>query len=78
MPVAQQSGKLLARRIHERLVGETSEEDIIAQHSTDYSFIPTTVFSPTEYSFVGLSEQEAIQEYGDDNVEVYHREVTPL
>ena len=30
----------------------------------------TTVFSPTEYSFVGLNEQEAIKEFGDENVEV--------
>jgi thioredoxin reductase (NADPH) len=48
------------------------------KNSTDYSFIPTTVFSPTEYSFVGLNEQEAIKEYGEESVEVYHREVTPL
>jgi thioredoxin reductase (NADPH) len=40
--------------------------------------IPTTVFSPTEYSFVGLNEEEAIKKYGDENVEIFHREVTPL
>jgi thioredoxin reductase (NADPH) len=48
------------------------------KNSTDYSLIPTTVFSPTEYSFVGLSEEEAMKAHGNDNVEVYHREVTPL
>lgn len=48
------------------------------KHGSDYSYIPTTIFSPTEYSFVGLNEQEAIKEYGKDNIEVYHREVTPL
>ena len=37
------------------LVNEKSERDIL-KNSTDYSFIPTTVFSPTEYSFVGLNE----------------------
>ena len=36
------------------------------------------MFSPTEYSFVGLNEQEAIKKFGEDNIEVYHREVTPL
>jgi pyruvate/2-oxoglutarate dehydrogenase complex dihydrolipoamide dehydrogenase (E3) component len=44
----------------------------------DYSNIPTTVFSPTEYSFVGLNEQEAIKKFGEENVEVYLRELTPL
>ena len=78
MPVAQKSGKLLARRIHERTLAEKSEEDILKKHSSDYSHIPTTVFSPTEYSFVGLNEQEAIKAFGADNIEVYHREVTPL
>jgi pyruvate/2-oxoglutarate dehydrogenase complex dihydrolipoamide dehydrogenase (E3) component len=46
--------------------------------STDYSHIPTTVFSPIEYSYVGLSEEEAIQKYGEDNIEVYQKETTPL
>ena len=46
--------------------------------NTDYRCIPTTVFSPTEYSFVGLTEEEAIAKYGEDNIEVYHREAVPL
>jgi len=58
--------------------GERSEQEILDTYSTDFSCIPSTVFSPTEYSFAGLNEQEAIQEFGEDNVEVYHREVTPL
>jgi len=78
MPVAQKSGKLVARRIFERLSGVMTEQEILDKFSTDYTYIPTTVFSPTEYSFVGMSEQEAIQEYGEDAIEVYHREVTPL
>ena len=77
MPVAQKSGKLLAHRIHDRIIGEKSEEEIL-KNSTDYTFIPTTVFSPTEYSFVGMSEEEAVKAYGEENVEIYHREVTPL
>ena len=78
MPVALKSGKLLAHRINERIRKEISEQEIIKKYGMDYNFIPTTVFSPTEYSFVGLNEEEAIKKYGDDNVEVYHREVTPL
>ena len=51
---------------------------ILGRYSTDYSYIPTTVFSPTEYSFVGLNEAEAVAEYGEDGIEVYHREAIPL
>jgi pyruvate/2-oxoglutarate dehydrogenase complex dihydrolipoamide dehydrogenase (E3) component len=35
------------------------EEEILKRYSTDYTLIPTTIFSPTEYSFIGLSEEEA-------------------
>lgn len=61
MPVAQKSGKLLAHRVHLRLnksipeAKTIEEKEIIDNYSTDYNLIPTTVFSPTEYSFVGLS-----------------------
>jgi pyruvate/2-oxoglutarate dehydrogenase complex dihydrolipoamide dehydrogenase (E3) component len=44
----------------------------------EYDNIPTTVFSPTEYSYVGLSEEQALETYPEDKVEVYHRETTPL
>lgn len=60
MPVAQKSGKQLAHRIYERMKGERSEQEILDAYSTDFSYIPSTVFSPTEYSFAGLNEQEAI------------------
>lgn len=79
MPVAQKSGKLLAHRI--KLRGELKpipEAQILENFSTDYDFIPTTVFSPTEYGYIGLNEEEAIKKHGMDNVEVYHRETTPL
>jgi len=55
-----------------------SEDQILKEFSTDYTYIPTTIFSPTEYSFVGLSEEEAIKTFGEENIEIYHREVTPL
>ena len=54
------------------------ESEILEDYTTDYNLIPTTVFSPTEYSFVGLSEQEAIEKYGEDNIEVYLKETTSL
>lgn len=33
--------------------------------------VPTTVFTPLEYGFVGLSEEAAVQCYGSDNIEVW-------
>ena len=44
----------------------------------DYKKIPTTVFTPLEYSCCGLNEDDAIKEYGEDNIEVYHTEFKPL
>ena len=36
------------------------------------------MFTPLEYSCVGLSEEDAIEKYGADGIEVYHREFLPL
>lgn len=79
-PSAIRAGKLLAHR----LFANSTE-------TVDYKNIPTTVFSPLEYSAVGLSEEEgrillvaltlrivAIEKYGMDNVEVYHSFFQPL
>ncbi|NXG33558.1 TRXR2 reductase, partial [Dromaius novaehollandiae] len=66
-PTAIAAGKLLARR----LFGQSSE-------LMDYDSVPTTVFTPLEYGCVGLSEEEAVQCYGSDNIEVYHAYYKPL
>jgi len=66
-PVAVQSGRLLARRL---FAGETLK--------TDYSNIPTTVFTPLEYGAVGLTEEQAIEKYGAEDLTVYHSNFTPL
>lgn len=44
----------------------------------DYKTVPTTVFTPIEYGAVGLSEEEAIEKHGEDNIEVYHIHFQPL
>lgn len=36
----------------------------------DYNAVPTTVFTPIEYGAIGYSEEEAIQLYGSENIEV--------
>lgn len=66
-PVAIMSGKLLARRIF----GNSTQQ-------MDYRKIPTTVFTPLEFGTVGLSEEQAVETYGEDNVEVYHAYYKPL
>ncbi len=48
------------------------------KYSMDYSYIPTTVFCPIEYSYVGMNEEESIKALGEDNIEVYHKESLPL
>jgi hypothetical protein len=60
-PVAIQAGRLLARR----LCG-------VSNLLTDYQNVCTTVFTPLEYGSCGLSEEDAIQQYGQEDVEVYH------
>ncbi|CAB9504796.1 Glutathione reductase, chloroplastic (Fragment) [Seminavis robusta] len=66
-PVAIQAGIALARR----LFGGSKEP-------MDYINVCTTVFTPIEYSCVGYSEDDAIEKFGLDNIEVYHREFLPL
>lgn len=45
---------------------------------TDYLNIPTTVFTPLEYSCCGYSEEKAIEKFGEDGILTYHRNVWPL
>lgn len=43
------------------------------------NFVPSTVFTlPSEYARVGLSEQDAMELYGQEEVEVFLREWQPL
>jgi len=44
----------------------------------DYDMVPTTVFTPTEYGSVGLSEEAAISRYGADDIEVFLSEFMTL
>jgi len=66
-PVAIQAGRLLARRLYDG-------DDTVM----DYVNVATTVFTPTEYGCVGLTEEEAIAKYGEDDVEVYLSNYKPL
>ena len=66
-PVAIQAGLSLSRR----LFGKSKE-------AMDYKNICTTVFTPIEYGTVGYSEEEAMEKFGKDNIEVYHKSFVPL
>ena len=66
-PVAIKTGQLLAKR----LAGVSTEV-------MDYDGVPTTVFTPLEYGCVGLTEEEANQRYGEENIDIFHTKFKPL
>ncbi|XP_062930205.1 thioredoxin reductase 2, tandem duplicate 2 [Mobula hypostoma] len=66
-PTAIKAGKLLAHRLFGR-----------STRLMDYENVPTTVYTPLEYGCVGLSEEEALRRYGEDNIEIYHAFYKPL
>lgn len=53
------AGKLLARRLYSN-----------STEKMDYLNVPTTVFTPLEYSSVGYTEEEAVSKIGYDSIEV--------
>lgn len=66
-PVAIEAGYLLAKRLF-------SDSNI----QCDYTYVPTTVFTPLEYGCIGYPEESAYETFGEENVEVYHSNITPL
>jgi len=44
----------------------------------DYSYVATTVFTPLEYGCIGLSEEQAKLDYGEDDIKVYQSIFKPL
>ncbi|MBL4941401.1 MAG: glutathione-disulfide reductase [Colwellia sp.] len=67
-PVAVAAG----RRLCERLFNNKPDEHL------DYSGIATVVFSHPVIGTVGLTESEAIAQYGADNISVYNSQFTAL
>jgi glutathione reductase (NADPH) len=67
-PVAVAAG----RRLSERLFNNKPDEHL------DYSNIATVVFSHPVIGTVGLTEQQAIDQYGQDKVTVYKSQFTAL
>ena len=52
---------------------DTQQDDIV-----NLNHVPTTIFTPLEYGSIGFSEEKAIETFGEDNIEVFHAEFTPL
>lgn len=66
-PVAIKEGKYLAEGL---FTGNWQK--------INYSVVPTTVFTPLEYSFCGLTEEAAIKKYTKDKISIYHSAFKPL
>ena len=60
-PVAIKAGRTLAERLFN---GQTNAK-------MDYTTIPTVVFSHPAIGTVGLSEEQAVKEFGKENVKTY-------
>lgn len=69
-PVAIAAG----RRLSERLFGGPE----FATRKLDYTNVPSVVFSHPEVGSVGLTEPQAIEQYGKENVKVYTTNFTAM
>ncbi|MDA7747021.1 glutathione-disulfide reductase [Psychromonas sp.] len=67
-PVAVKAG----RQLSERLFNNKPDAKM------DYSLIPTVVFSHPPIGTIGLTEQEAMTQYGEKNVKVYQSGFTAM
>lgn len=50
----------------------------LATAKLDYQNIPTVVFAHPEVGVVGLTEPQAIKQYGQENVKTYHTKFTAM
>ncbi|PST85513.1 glutathione-disulfide reductase [Photobacterium sp. NCIMB 13483] len=67
-PIAVKAG----RQLSERLFNNKPEAKM------DYKLVPTVVFSHPPIGTIGLTTQEAIDQYGEDNVKVYQSGFTAM
>ena len=50
---------------------------IFSSTLTDYVNVCTTVFTPLEYGSCGLAEEDAIQQFGEEDIEVIDNTTMP-
>ncbi len=67
-PVAIAAGRRLADRLFD---GQTKAK-------LDYELIPTVVFSHPPIATIGLTEQEAVDQFGQDDLTIYRSEFTNM
>ncbi|TMP26132.1 glutathione-disulfide reductase [Pseudoalteromonas rubra] len=61
-PVAVKAGRMLAERLF---------NPDMPNAKMDYNLVPTVVFSHPPIGTIGLTEPEAVAQYGEDNIKVY-------
>ncbi|GMM36434.1 glutathione-disulfide reductase [Saccharomycopsis crataegensis] len=69
-PVAIAAGRKLANRLF--------GPEIYKNDKMDYTNIPSVIFSHPEAGSIGLTEAEAIEKYGEENVKVYKSRFTSM
>ena len=67
-PVAIAAG----RRLSERLFNNKPNEHL------DYNLIPTVIFTHPPIGTIGMSEMQAIAQYGEENIKCYNSTFTPM
>ncbi len=67
-PIAIAAGRRMADRLYGGMEGR----------KMDYSLIPTVVFTHPPMATVGLTEEKAKEQYGDDQVKVYKTDFVPM
>jgi glutathione reductase (NADPH) len=77
-PLMQKLTKLVAiaagRRLADRLFGGPK----FSTAKLDYNDIPSVVFAHPEIGSIGLSESQAREKYGSDNIKIYKSEFTAM
>ncbi len=67
-PVAIAAG----RRLSERVFNGKSEEFL------DYENVPTVIFTHPTIATIGLTEEDALERHGKDQIKIYHSRFTPM
>lgn len=74
-PVAIAAG----RRLADRLFGDSENADLVPTSTkASYENVPTVVFSHPPIGTIGMTESEAIGEYGEDNIKIYQSKFANL